>query len=740
MLELVVNTVSHGDVLAVLDGSRVWVPVAALEETGLHGFAGLRRTIGTVVFVGLDSLAPDIRYVFDESAIVLRLTAATPRLPVHAINLRGDRPAASPGGRAAPSAFLNYSVSAREAGTGLSAEAGVTAGGALLMTSVSRVAGGRFARGVTSVTYDQRSRLRRWVIGDAFASGGTLGGAALVGGLSVSTEYSLDPYFVSHSGVNLAGAATTPSTVDVYVDGRLVRTEALSPGQFELTGLPVTNGRGEARMVLRDAFGREQEVSVPYYITSSVLAKGLQQYSYTVGLRRDGPGAVGAGRYAAPAVFARHRLGITDAVTAGFRVEATRGRASGGPAVTMRLPRGQVEATLGASGGGQPAGLAAAVAYSFSGRAHSFGAAWQETSTHYTTIGLLPLHRRPRQQASGFAGLQINRAGSVNLQVGSTRFADDTRDVRASASAAVRLNARSLLTVTGTADRQGDTRRRRLGMSIAVSTYLGHNTSSVVSHDRDAAGSHTGVQLQRSLPAGSGYGYRALADGAQSGRALGVFQYQNAYGRYEVANEVRAGGSSPSASVAGALLAIGGRVYATRPVDNSFALVRVPGVADVRVYSSNQEVGRTDRHGDLVVPNLIAYYGNRLAISDQDVPMTHAVGRNDRTVAPPYRGGTVVLFPVERIQSLSGTVRLIEAGSAAVPAYGQLTLSAGGRQFESPVGRDGEFYFENVPAGRHPSILQYGGATCGFFIVVPVSQEPAVTLGRLTCERAEPKL
>ena len=49
----------------------------------------------------------------------------------------------------------------------------------------------------------------------------------------------------------------------------------------------------------------------------------------------------------------------------------------------------------------------------------------------------------------------------------------------------------------------------------------------------------------------------------------------------------------------GSIVGIGGRLFATRPVDQSFALVRVPGVPDVRAYLSNQEIGRTNGHGDL---------------------------------------------------------------------------------------------------------------------------------------------
>jgi outer membrane usher protein len=131
-------------------------------------------------------------------------------------------------------------------------------------------------------------------------------------------------------------------------------------------------------------------------------------------------------------------------------------------------------------------------------------------------------------------------------------------------------------------------------------------------------------------------------------------------------------------SVAGALVGIGGDLYATRPVRNSFALVRVPGVAGVRTYSSHQEIGRTNRGGNLLIPDLLPYYGNELNIDDTDIPIDYTVPDVDITLAPPYRGGAVVLFPVRRIQRATGTVVLLTAAGEEHPSFGELTIVAEG--------------------------------------------------------------
>src|ERR1035437_6312172 len=102
------------------------------------------------------------------------------------------------------------------------------------------------------------------------------------------------------------------------------------------------------------------------------------------------------------------------------------------------------------------------------------------------------------------------------------------------------------------------------------------------------------------------------------------------------------GQPSTYASAAGGLVVIGGGVHPTRPVNDSFALVRVPEVGGVRTYLNNQEIGRTDRHGNVLISNLLPYYANRVAISDQDVPIDRDVQTIEQSVAPPFRGGALI--------------------------------------------------------------------------------------------------
>jgi outer membrane usher protein len=150
--------------------------------------------------------------------------------------------------------------------------------------------------------------------------------------------------------------------------------------------------------------------------------------------------------------------------------------------------------------------------------------------------------------------------------------------------------------------------------------------------------------------------------------------------------------------------------------------------------ASNQDVGTTNGSGDLLIPSLIPYYGNRIGIADRDVPIDYEIGSVERTVATPYRGGAVVGFTVKRITTVTGRVLIVEPGRERVPSYGELTVTGpDGKAQVSPIGGDGAFYLENLPPGSYPAVVEYKEAVCRFTLVAPASESAFVNLGTMRC-------
>ena len=93
--------------------------------------------------------------------------------------------------------------------------------------------------------------------------------------------------------------------------------------------------------------------------------------------------------------------------------------------------------------------------------------------------------------------------------------------------------------------------------------------------------------------------------------------------------------------MAGSVAFIDRGVYFSRPIQDSFALVKVGSLKNVDVSYSNLSEGRTNAKGELLVPDLIAYDENQLSIKDTDVAVNYNLTDVRKLVTPWFRGGTV---------------------------------------------------------------------------------------------------
>jgi outer membrane usher protein len=241
--------------------------------------------------------------------------------------------------------------------------------------------------------------------------------------------------------------------------------------------------------------------------------------------------------------------------------------------------------------------------------------------------------------------------------------------------------------------------------------------------------------VDRSLPLGAGYGFRAGVDTAADQSAVEI-QGQNAFG-YGAARFRRLNGvDSTEVDVAGGVAAMGRRLLLSRPLNASFALVQVPASRGVRVSLNSQPVGRTNRWGDLLVPDLIPYVDNRLSIADEDVPLDYEIKKSSDQLAPPYRGGAVVVFPVAPIRTFSGRIVAVTEAGTVAPSYGTLMITLPDRTVESPLSGDGDFYLENLTIGRYPATVTFEEGRCTFDLDVPKALSLMTDFGVIRCVKS----
>ena len=645
---LVLNDEPKGDVEIVLTADGPWIDPAALVAAGVVKVPEGRRQAfapDTTARVSLASLAPLITATLDEAEIRLIVSADPALLRATELAISNPRP---PGWKVSSNKaiFLNYSTNwATDHTTTGYGELGVHLFGALFESAASVDETGAITPGLTSLTVDQVRGRRRWVLGDTIGRSTTLGSSPVVGGFSVSTQQDLDPYYAIYPAPQVRGAVRTPSTADVYVDGRLVSSVRLPPGRFTLNDLPIETGLGNARVIIRDAFGRQQSIDLGFYLSTQLLKRGEQEYSYVAGLERTSTGTtVEYGRAIGTAV---HGIGLADWLTIGFQAEGAKDLVMGGAGFNARLWR---LGTFGAEGlasqtADKEQGYAATGVYAF--MSNWFSAEMRGTwiGPKFQNLFLTPADRA-QVNADASASVSLGRLGS--LTVGGTLGGPEALTARISQidpdflgrvpeslkrqlqdALATRhdklLRLGYSVSVTSRAQLSANaTRVDKAGSPIAwegfasLTVALGWRTiaSAVTTVDTEGQ-ALTSVNVQRSLPLGPGFGFRIDADTQDPYRTSGIFEVQ---GRRGIIG-VRGDGSRDDKTIgtinlAGSIVAIGGEVLLSRPVDDGFALVKVPNSRGVRVLANNQPAGRTGRRGSLFVPDLRSY----LVEPDRDRP------------------------------------------------------------------------------------------------------------------------
>ena len=725
LLPVKVNEVPRGEVFAIVDGDDIYIVSTFLEELKLPLANALTKTVEGEAFVSLKSLAKELKFSLDPVDLTLSITADPTLLGRNVLELKKSAGVPDRGGD--PSIFVNYAVSGQKSTTpSLFTEVGASSGQKFAYTGLSRASSGEVTRGLSYVNFEWPGDMRRLTVGDSFVSTDVLGATVLLGGVTLSRQFSLQPYLVRTPSLDVSGVATTPSTVEVYVNGQLTNRIQVQPGVFTLHDLAVTGGLGNTRIVIRDAFGRETVQQTPFYLSAVALRRGLSDYTFSAGSLRNNLGK--SFEYGPSAGLATYRRGITDSVTLGGRAEASRDVLSGGPSVTLATRGGDIDLQVGASNANGEAGTAGALAYRFTTPRYSFGFTTASRSDHYATLSLTPVMDRVIRDWSVFAATGLR---GINFGLNVTRT--DPRDGERFNSITLQATAPisrfgSVFSSVGTARRAGRTQPEiLLGFTLA----LGGSTTVSGQLQRSAGEDSAHGEVRKPLTRANGYGYTLQSD-TLTGQQLAILQYQTSFGRYELdVDPKRAGDAAYTAS--GGLVLFGGTARATRAVEDGFALARV-GVPGVRVFASNQEVGRTDHNGDLLLSNLLPHYSNELRISDKDVPMEYEVAGTIVLVVPPTRGGVIATFPVHKLRSYTGKMNFLIVGQSYTPGLGEIVVERGSAPpLVLSLGRAGEFYVEDLDPGTYKARLRIGRVHCDFPLVLPPSDAGLTDLGVVSC-------
>ena len=737
---------------------------------------GFRTPLGQVTRIGSDEYRSlrsisGVSFSFNEGDLTLSISAPPALLGKETVDFSSP-PTQKVYYPEDSSVFLNYGADYLN-GSGfssssisLSEEIGARTGNLLFLSDslyTKDQVQDRLVRLQTSFSYDDRPQLRRLVAGDFFATSGDLGSSLNMGGISLAKVYRIDPYFVNYPTLGIAGQVSTPSEAKVYLNGVLMKTQTFSPGEFELKNITPYGTAGNLEVVLKDAFGREQRLSYPFYFAgASLLKQGLQEYSYNLGFLREAYGAE-SNRYSEPAFSAFHRYGVSDALTLGFRAEAGNGLANLGPQATVLLDHaGLLNLSLaGSAGGSSQTGTAATASYLYQGLQAGASLSLTGYSRDYATVASNPA-LQPKSIASGSLTYTDKLLGSLSVGYSSSKMYLGQDSTVASVGYSRVLPGGVSFTATYRNVKQEEPSNE----IFLTLNYTPRPDLSVSASYQSASGTNNALlEVQKNPPVGEGYGYRAsLGRSDTAGQASTTvnpwLQYNGRHGIYQA--EVNAQlGSGQSAeqyhlNAAGALVYAGHTFGATRPVYDSFALVKVGDLEGIKVLLNSQEVGSTDSSGKLFIPELGSFYQNQVAIDTSQVSIDYFLSSVAKVVSPPLRSGSCIPFIAKKLQPISGTLKVREAGALKPLEFQEVTLVIAGKSIVFPTGTGGAFDLDLsqsdefkklsdseeigcdsfvagpslfIKPGTYRGTVDYSGKSRSFSLTIPDSREPTIDLG-----------
>lgn len=731
-LQTYVNGVDSGLVSPYrLVGGSLYGDAAELRQLG---FAIDEASVGSGGLLELTRI-PGLAYRLDTLRQIVEITVGAEQLQAH----RYDAGAPSLRASASPGVVLNYDLYAQEtrATTGGAEERSdlysgfldlraFAAPGTLIQTALFRNADPQppdfepALRLDTTLFHSDVERLSTWRFGDVISGGGLAWSRPVrLGGVQWQRNFRLQPNLVTFPLPTIAGSSAVPSTVDVLVNNVQTYSRPVEPGPFVIDNMPVVTGQGEIRVVVRDALGREQVSTLPFYASASLLRPGLLDYSVEAGyLRRNY--AKESDDYADdPAALASVRTGLTDWLTLESHAEGATGLFNGGVGGVVRLGLwGVASGSLATSSADDQSGEQWSAAYQWASRRFSFAASMQRATAAYRTLADLDLATVPTREVAqvsastsvgggGFSVAYLAVTGGGLLAGPGAGLAGATETRLATLSYSLSLRGRWAAYASLFQELTG---AEALGATVGASYFFGGRTSATAAVQfRDGQDAAASVQAAHALPAeGTGAGWRAqaLSGGDTDTAALSV-----GYRTHSATVEVGTADTGPTASTfAGMRGAVVGmdlhrRPLFTNPVQDSFALVDtvLPGVD---VLYENRPVGRTNEDGLLLIPNLTAQSRNQIAIDVRDLPLDAEVDRVKEIAVPIDRSGVFVKFPVARVDS--ATVTLVLPDGTPVPPGATARLNGGA---EVIVGYDGQAYLRGV-AFRNWLDVDWGDGRC----------------------------
>ena len=578
----------------------------------------------------------------------------------------------------------------------------------------------------TTLTYSDPETMMTYRAGDVITGGFAWTRPIRVGGAQGTRNFGLRPDLVTLPLPAARGSAAVPSTADVYINNVKTFSQDVNTGPYLLSNLPAITGSGTARVILRNSSGHTTESVLPFYVSSSLLAPGMFDYSVEAGLPRLSYGTTGDSYLGTPVASGSARYGAFDWLTVLGHAEGGAGLINGSVGAVIRTGSFGVATVAGAaSRSGSSTGFQSYAAYETKILGVSINASSQMTFGAYNDLAsvtsrldkgisvdpydigsFLDFSTSVQKAANNkalFTSAQppkmLNRISfgvplpfyHANLSAGFTQTRDalDVRSDIANVTLSFPIGRASFF-ATAFSTISGEKNRGFLaGMSMPLG---GVTTSLSVSGGTEGLSINADAVKPLELKPGS-WGWRVRDSEGVGAQRSGAVSYRSSFMRTEAGVSQGANGVIATAEMEGAIATMGGGVFFANRIDDAFAVIET-GVPDVEIFHENRPAGLTNSSGRALIPGLRSYQRNKIAIDTSKLPVDADISTTEGYVTPADRSGVRLNFAV-RTDIKPAIVEFNGADGQPLPAGARGQIE-GGESFT--VGYDGRAYIKNLGA------------------------------------------
>jgi outer membrane usher protein len=265
-----------------------------------------------------------------------------------------------------------------------------------------------------------------------------------------------------------------------------------------------------------------------------------------------------------------------------------------------------------------------------------------------------------------------------------------------------------------------------VGISIPIGDYGAVSTGATTSR----SGTSLTTDASRPLTADPGsYGWRVRdSEGAVVARSAAA-SYRSSVATVQAGVEQsQKNVVQGMAQIDGAVATVGGGVFASNRIDDSFAVVDA-GAPGVPVLYENRPAGETNSSGKLLVPNLRAYGKNKISIDPKGLGVNDEVETVEDVVAPADRSGVLVSFKTKTdVQSAVVILAGPDGKPLAVGSRGKLD----GSDADFVVGYDGRAFVKDLKGANSVTVILEKGE-CHATFDYTAAADRQVSIGPVSC-------